>query len=363
MYCNYDELFNKRESAGVILKKCLNDRKCTKIQLSQGTGISRPTIDKLINGTISNKKTFVKHMMKIIEYLNITLDYFMTKDGMIENKIGNLQRLTGLSNEHISNISNLDQNELIKIDTKDCSNNEIIKLALSFSTSTNIIENNYFFNPQFFNYKNNNLVFDKLYQFWGYIGIKLNAYTEIKYYPITFNTMEYIYKCICNDQIIIPCLNNKVLFLNMKNIQKICFISIENVPLKDKIVLEKLLDKTYPLVIYELLSDEEYKELDEKSLTDFNLEYLTKSDKENLTDISSLYYKNGEFESMSINFKKSKMLLDKIISEYKLLNNETAKILEAVNMNGIIELLNFDYLCMIEMPLIKLERNILELLN
>ena len=57
------------------------------------------------------------------------------------------------------------------------------------------------------------------------------------------------------------------------------------------------------------------------------------------------------------------MLLDKIISEYKLLNNETAKILEAVNMNGIIELLNFDYLCMIEMPLIKLERNILELLN
>ena len=56
IYCNYDELFNKRESAGVILKKCLNDRKCTKIQLSQGTGISRPTIDEQINGTISTRK-------------------------------------------------------------------------------------------------------------------------------------------------------------------------------------------------------------------------------------------------------------------------------------------------------------------
>lgn len=246
----------------------------------------------------------------------------------------------------------------------DCSDKDIIKLALSFSTSTNIIENNYFFDPQFFNYKkNNNLVFDKLYQFWGYIGIKLNAYTEIKYYPITFNTMEYIYKCICNDQIIIPCLNNKVLFLNMKNTQKIYFIPIENAPLKDKIILEELIDKTYPLVIYELLSNDEYKELDDKSLTDFDLEHLTKKDRENLTDISSLYYKNDEFESIYINFKKSKMLLDKIISEYKLLNNETAKKLEVVNMNGIIELLNFDYLCMIEMPLIKLERNILELLN
>lgn len=41
------------------------------------------------------------------------------------------------------------------------------------------------------------------------------------------------------------------------------------------------------------------------------------------------------------------MLLDKIISKYKLLNNETEKILEIVNMNGKIELLNFDYLCMI----------------
>ena len=46
--------------------------------------------------------------------------------------------------------------------------------------------------------------------------------------------MEYILNNFHYDQIVIPCLNNIVLLLNMKNIQKLVFISNDNTALKEK---------------------------------------------------------------------------------------------------------------------------------
>ena len=73
--------------------------------------------------------------------------------------------------------------------------------------------------------------------------------------------MEYILNNFHYDQIVIPCLNNIVLLLNMKNIQKLVFISNDNTALKEKEIFNKLINETYPLVIYELLNADSYKEL------------------------------------------------------------------------------------------------------
>lgn len=365
MYCTFDDLFNKRESTGIKLKGVLNDRKCTKLKLSQETGISRPTIDKLINGSITNKTSFEKHMKKIFQYLNVSLDAFMTKDQQNENQIGNLQRLTGLTTKKLSIISNISHNRLLDINQgNDASLEDIIKLAYSLNTSAHIIKNNYFFDPQFFNKGNvESQNFDKKYQFWGYIGIKLNEHTEIKYYPITFNTMEYISNNFYYDQIVIPCLNNIVLLLNMKNIQKLVFISNDNTAMKEKEVFDKLINETYPLVIYELLNANSYKELKDKSLIDFDFDSFEKMNKRVLIDISSLYYKNGEYESKKILFSKCEMLCKEIVSKYKFLNDETIKYLEVINIDDIKEIINFDYLSLVEMPLLKLEKNILDFIK
>ncbi len=118
------------------------------MKLSQETGISRPTIDKLINGSITNKISFEKHMKKIFQYLNVSLDAFMTKDQQNENQIGNLQRLTGLTTKKLSIISNISHNRLLDINQgNDASLEDTIKLAYSLNTSAHIIKNNYFFDP------------------------------------------------------------------------------------------------------------------------------------------------------------------------------------------------------------------------
>ena len=62
----------------------------------------------------------------------------------------------------------------------------------------------------------------------------------------------------------------------MKNIQKLVFISNDNTALKEKEIFNKLINETYPLVIYELLNADSYKELKDKSLIDFDFDSLEK---------------------------------------------------------------------------------------
>ena len=39
--------------------------------------ISRPTLDKLLNGSIDNKSSFDRHLQKILKLLNMTVDDLM----------------------------------------------------------------------------------------------------------------------------------------------------------------------------------------------------------------------------------------------------------------------------------------------
>ena len=70
----FDELFENRELVAAKLKDYLRERGYTKILLSSWAGISRPTLDKLLSGKIENRKTFDRHMQKILGVLKITPD-------------------------------------------------------------------------------------------------------------------------------------------------------------------------------------------------------------------------------------------------------------------------------------------------
>ena len=60
--------------------------------------------------------------------------------------------------------------------------------------------------------------------FWGHIGIMPRNGHEYKWYPITKNVRADFYNEIDRKSIVITCMNNKVLYLNMKNINKIVLI-------------------------------------------------------------------------------------------------------------------------------------------
>ena len=54
----FDELFDQRNLVAMNLKNCIRDRGFTKISLAKKANISRPTLDKILNGSIDNKSTY-----------------------------------------------------------------------------------------------------------------------------------------------------------------------------------------------------------------------------------------------------------------------------------------------------------------
>ena len=74
---NFDELFEQRSLVASKLKNFIRDMGYTKVSFADKAGISRPTLDKLLNGTIDSKSTFDRHLNKILNLLNMSTDELM----------------------------------------------------------------------------------------------------------------------------------------------------------------------------------------------------------------------------------------------------------------------------------------------
>ena len=68
----FDELFEQRSLVASKLKDCIRDLGYTKVSFA-----SRPTLDKLLNGSIDNKSSFDRHLQKILRLLNMTVEDLM----------------------------------------------------------------------------------------------------------------------------------------------------------------------------------------------------------------------------------------------------------------------------------------------
>lgn len=71
---SFDELFENRSLVASKLKECLRDKGYTKISFAKKANISRPTLDKILNGSLASKAAFDRHMQKIIKTLNTSVD-------------------------------------------------------------------------------------------------------------------------------------------------------------------------------------------------------------------------------------------------------------------------------------------------
>ena len=73
----FDELFEQRSLVASKLKDCIRDLGYTKVSFASKADISRPTLDKLLNGSIDNKSSFDRHLQKILKLLNMTAEDLM----------------------------------------------------------------------------------------------------------------------------------------------------------------------------------------------------------------------------------------------------------------------------------------------
>ena len=70
----FDELFEQRSLVASKLKECIRDKGYTKVSFAGKTGISRPTLDRLLCGAVENKSTFDRHLQKILKVLNMSVE-------------------------------------------------------------------------------------------------------------------------------------------------------------------------------------------------------------------------------------------------------------------------------------------------
>ncbi|MGN0167880.1 MAG: helix-turn-helix domain-containing protein [Acetatifactor sp.] len=73
----FDELFEQRGLVASKLKECIRDKGYTKVSFAGKADISRPTLDKLLNGSINSKSSFDRHLQKILKILNMSADDLM----------------------------------------------------------------------------------------------------------------------------------------------------------------------------------------------------------------------------------------------------------------------------------------------
>lgn len=71
-------LFDNKAHVAAALSCYIRNNNFTKSSFSKMCDISRPTLDKILNGTLNNKTFFDRHMRKILEKLNISPDELLT---------------------------------------------------------------------------------------------------------------------------------------------------------------------------------------------------------------------------------------------------------------------------------------------
>ena len=64
---NSNDLFDLRVAIGNKIKNQMEQQAISKAELCRETGMSRPTLDKMLSGSITNKTNYDKHISKIMD--------------------------------------------------------------------------------------------------------------------------------------------------------------------------------------------------------------------------------------------------------------------------------------------------------
>lgn len=194
-----NDLFNSRDVVGCKLNQIIGSHKYTKINVCTGAGISRPTLDKLLNGEVTNKTNFEKHISKLLAFLSLTPSELM---GGIANPFTDSKTLRDalrLDLQQLSQRCGLSIDELQKIEAgEDVPLAELRDVAYCLGTGvTGVLGDGYFQTPvssmDYF-VKNDPTTIHSPGGFWGHLGILVQGQPKYLWFPITSYTRQLVYK-------------------------------------------------------------------------------------------------------------------------------------------------------------------------
>lgn len=370
-----EDLFDKRSVVGSKLEQVFEQRGYTKAQICRESGISRPTLDKVLSGMLTSKTNYEKHIIKILGVLSITPDMLL---GNIQNKYiqaRTIRNAMQISAEEIAKSTGISKKRLQEIESgEEATPAELRDIALFLSTSVRSVLGTSCFDTQIatmdtiLNAYNEDAAPAGLSGFWGHVGILPTNATEYLWFPITGTTRKMIYKSMDMDRIVIPCMNNKVLLLNMENIKEI-------------ILLDEACDQPgftnwdssvdcgeTPLVVYEAMYD--FNPFYDRRVStntvsqcfQSSIEAYIKHKEWNEDDIHAMlhenliYHKDGQIERVDIDFGEDESISSEVSQILDFGDNAILhRFLCYTADDGIEVMLNMQNISLIAMPLLKVE--------
>lgn len=378
-----EDLFDKRSVVGARIEQLMLEKQYTKTKLCKESDISRPTLDKILAGTLSSKTNFEKHIKKILDCLLITPDMLLSNVQNEFIRFGTFKNIMSISSENISNLTGISMERLERIEMgEQATIAELRDVALCLSTSVRSVLGTNFFATQisalgdYIDLANDEHEKD-LSGFWGHIGILANNADKYLWYPITGKTRKDLYNAIDGSFVVVPCMNNRVLFLNMENINSVVFLD-------DACDGPDNLDWDYdvsegeiPLVVYDALdyylTYPDKKHLETEELSVFFYEFLEKYIEENqwdedyfymLLDNSIIHYSDGKTVNANIVFNEFDTISLEVENVYSFAPDYTPdKTVMYEDDNGAEHIVNLSKISFMDLPLLKVENEICRMLQ
>ena len=252
------DLFNLRSTFAIKLETYLEAKSITKVQLCKEVGISRPTLDKILSAEITNQTNFTKHVTKILDFLHITPDFLMSDIKHPFNRMRQMKNALKIMDDSVSEETGISMERLKEIEGgAEATKSELRDIAFCYKTSVRgILGTNYFdvpvAEPDDFTRGDQ---FDGMHGFWGHIGIRLRGNGAYFWYPISYDTKKKMYGMMTQEYGVVPCMNNKLLLLNLKEVEQIVLLDEACDPPSFANWDSAISEGEIPLAVYEALED------------------------------------------------------------------------------------------------------------
>ncbi len=259
-----NDLFDKRSVVAARLEKAIAEQGYTKSRFCKASGISRPTLDKILSISLNSKANFDKHMEKILACLSMTPDMLLGSARQVYSRAREIRSILHIQEEELAEAVSISVDRLKEIEEGNAATcAELRDIAAYFGVSTSCIDNTYFFHPQA---SHNGMLLEMDYHdddrvisgFWGHIGLLPVNDDEYYWYPITTTTYQQVREQMGNERIVIPCMNNMLLYVNPSNIKSIVLLD-DNCDAPGFANWDPAVSEgEIPLVVYEALDDYMY---------------------------------------------------------------------------------------------------------
>ena len=372
-----EDLFDKRSVVGSKMELILKEKGYTKAELCKDIEISRPTLNKLLAGTLTSKINYEKHIEKMLKYLGITPDQLLGKASNSNQRIRQIRNMMRIATEDVTRVTGISLKRLQQIEAgADVSLAELRDIALCLNVSVRSLLGENIFESQvasldYFTQGNKVKETNDLSGFWGHIGVLLSNTDRYLWYPITGSVRSDIYKMIDNERVVVPCMNNRILYLYMPNVKEVVLLDeacgTPNFANWDPEVSEGEI----PLVVYEALEDYIYDDADKIGDENLSVKFkeflkkliIQKHGDENaifdLVDNSTIYYADGKTRMVYIQFDKDDSISAEISCVYTFEDmDRTEHMLFFTAEDEVVNFLNIEHISMLELPLLKVEESV-----